>query len=312
MPPANRKNPVRAASSDSLYSVHDFRAEFPDDDACLNWLWRTRYSEDGEHAHCPKCDQARQFKRYATAQQRQAWTCTGCGHHLHPTAGTIFHKSSRPLTDWFYVMFLVSSTRCGISAKQVERELGCNYKTAHRMLRLVRSELMEQDDTPLSGEVEVDETYMGGKARAWPKRTREQHLDRKVPVWAAVERGGRVSANVLTYARGREVWENVHTYVLPASMLFTDDSRLYDRVTGKYRHHRIKHQESIYVSGNVHTQTIEGFFALVKNGIRGTYHSVSKQHLPEYLNEFVWRYNHRADDEPMFKTLLESSAASTR
>jgi transposase len=160
---ANRKNPQRAKSSQSLYSLHEFQREFPDDETCLEYLWRQRHSPDGEHAYCPKCEQERVFKRYATKQQRQSWTCTGCGHHIHPTAGTIFAKSSRPLTDWFYAMFLVSSSRCGIAAKQLERELGCNYRTAWRMLNRIRNVLMEQDDTPLSGEVEADETYIGGK-----------------------------------------------------------------------------------------------------------------------------------------------------
>jgi transposase len=310
MPPVDRNNPVRAKSSDSRVSFMEFTQEFPDDAACLEWLWRSRFSADGERAECPKCEQERSFKRYETAQRRQSWTCTACGHHVQPTAGTIFHKSSTSLRLWFYAIYLMSSTRCGISAKQLEREIGVNYKTAHRMLRLIRTELMAQDETPLSGEVEVDETYMGGKARAYPKRTRAQHLDRKVPVWAAVERGGRVSAKVMTYARGNEVWGNVHTYVLPASMLFTDDARLYDRVTHRYKHQRIKHQERIYVSGDVHTQTIEGFFALVKNGIRGTYHSVSKRHLQAYLNEYAWRYCHRDDDEAQFRTLLLNAASS--
>ena len=287
----------------------EFQQEFPNDAACLDWLWHTRYSEDGVNAECPKCERERPFKRYETATRRQSWTCTGCGHHVHPTAGTIFHKSSTSLQLWFYAIYLMSSTRCGISAKQLEREIGVNYKTAHRMLRLIRTDLMAQDETPLSGEVEVDETYMGGKARAYPKRTREQHFDRKVPVFAAVERSGRVRATVMTFARGREVWDNVHTHVLPASMLFTDDSRLYDRVTGRYTHRRIKHQERIYVSGDVHTQTIEGFFALVKNGIRGTYHSVSKRHLGSYLNEYAWRYNHRDDDAAQFRTLLRNAAS---
>src|SRR2546421_11927707 len=151
MPPANRKNPQRVKSSESLYSLREFLAEFPDDEACLEYLWRERHAPDGAHAHCPKCEKEREFKRYATKQQRQSWTCLGCGHHVHPTAGTIFAKSSRPLTDWFYVMFLVSSSRCGVAAKQVERELGCNYKTAWRMLNKVRNELMSQNGSgPLS------------------------------------------------------------------------------------------------------------------------------------------------------------------
>src|SRR5919202_2573124 len=203
MPPANRKNPERVKSSESLYSLREFLAEFPDDDACLEYLWRERHASDGEHAYCPKCEQERSFKRYATKQQRQSWTCTACGHHIHPTAGTIFAKSSRPLTDWFYVMFLVSSSRCGVAAKQVERELGCNYRTAWRMLNKVRNVLMEQDGGPLAGEVEADETFMAGKFRAGeakrlraernlPARTPGTWLKRSPVVFAAVQRGGRV------------------------------------------------------------------------------------------------------------------------
>jgi transposase len=91
MPPVDRLQPTRGKSSESSCSLMEFMREFPDDDACLDYLWRSRYSPDGETAHCPKCDQSRGFKRYQTKQRRQSWTCTGCGHHIHPTAGTIFH-----------------------------------------------------------------------------------------------------------------------------------------------------------------------------------------------------------------------------
>jgi len=164
MPPVDRNNPVRAKSSDSRISFMEFVREFPDDEACLDYLWRTRYAEDGENAECPKCEQLRPFKRYETKQKRQSWTCTACGHHIHPTAGTIFHKSSTSLHLWFYAIYLVSSSRCGIAAKQLERELGVNYKTALRMLHKIREDLMEQDYTgPLSGEVEADSAYVGGQ-----------------------------------------------------------------------------------------------------------------------------------------------------
>src|SRR6476619_4370657 len=165
MPPVNRNQPRRAKSSESEYSLMEFMAEFPDDATCLDWLWRNRYSEDGLHAHCPKCDREQAFERYNTSQQRQSWTCTSCGLHIHPTAGTIFHKSSTSLHLWFYAMYLMTSTRCGISAKQVERELGVTYKTAWRMCHLIRTELMPQDGPPLSGEVEIDETSVEGKPR---------------------------------------------------------------------------------------------------------------------------------------------------
>ena len=118
---------------------------FPDDASCLEHLWRQRYAPDGEHAECPKCEHERVFKKYATAQGRQSWTCTGCGHHVHPTAGTIFAKSSTSLHLWYFAMYMMTSTRCGISAKQLERETGVSYRTAWRMLNKIRNELMADD-----------------------------------------------------------------------------------------------------------------------------------------------------------------------
>src|SRR5215212_11401303 len=165
MPPANRHQPIRAKSSTSDYSIHEFLADFPDDAACLEHLWRTRHAPDGEHAECPKCQQVTVFRRYATKQQRQSWTCTACGHHLHPTAGTIFHRSSTSLRLWFYAMHLITSTRCGISAKQLERELGVHYKTAWRMFNKIRNELMKDETGELSGNAEIDETGMKGRRR---------------------------------------------------------------------------------------------------------------------------------------------------
>src|SRR5271170_2901593 len=156
----DRKSPMRRASSESRYSLMEFIAEFPDDKACLQQLWRDRFSPNGTTALCPKCDAIRAFQRYAIKQPRQSWTCTACGHHLHPTAGTIYHKSSTSLHLWFYAMYLMTSTRCGISAKQLERELGVTYKTAYRMFQQIRS-LLEEDIRDLAGEVELDETHYG-------------------------------------------------------------------------------------------------------------------------------------------------------
>src|SRR5258706_431999 len=166
MPPVNRNQPKRAVSSESQYSLMEFLARFPDDDACITFLWRTRFAEDGEHAECPKCETERVFKRYEMESRGTAWTCTACGHHIHPLAGTIFHKSSTSLHLWFYAMYIMASTRCGVSAKQLERELGVTYKTAWRMFHLIRNQLMVQDDDEiLEGAVEADEMYVGGKRK---------------------------------------------------------------------------------------------------------------------------------------------------
>ena len=227
MPPVNRNKPKRAASSDSQYSLMEFIREFPDDATCLDWLWRNRYSEDGEHAHCPKCDTVRVFKRYETTQQRQSWTCTACGDHIHPTAGTIFHKSSTSLHLWFYAMYLMTSTRCGISAKQLERELGVTYKTAWRMANLIRKELMTQDETPLAGPVEADETYIGGKRRGTP-RGRPGADSHKTPVFGVVQRSGQVRAVTVPNVKKATLMPHVMEKVLPSEVIYTDELRSYD------------------------------------------------------------------------------------
>jgi transposase len=218
MPPANRNEPRRAKSSSSDYSVTEFLRDFPDDAACLDYLWRTRHAADGEHAHCPHCDCQRVFKRYATKQQRQSWTCTACGHHVHPTAGTIFHRSSTSLRLWFHAMYLMTSTRCGISAKQLERELGVHYKTAWRMFNKIRTELMNDEDEPqLRGEVEIDETSWGGRPRNPIKdpRERARWRENRTTVLGMIERGGRVRLRVIASRRGEPLSGAVRTHVNP-------------------------------------------------------------------------------------------------
>src|SRR5437868_7594852 len=159
----DRNKPTRRPSSDSDYSLMEFMREYPDDAACLDRLWRDRFAPDGSHAHCPRCERERKFHRTST---RASYTCDTCGLHVHPMKGTIFEKSTTSLHQWFYAMYLMVSTRCGISAKQLEREIGVSYKTAHRIMKKIRTELMtDEDDQPLAGWVEVDETSWGGMAR---------------------------------------------------------------------------------------------------------------------------------------------------
>jgi transposase-like protein len=318
----DRKNPKRAASSESQYSLMEFMREFPDDDACLNWLWKTRYSPDGKHAECPVCGEVRMFRHYVTAQQRQSWTCTTCGHHLHPTAGTIFHKSSTSLHLWFYAMYLMTSTRCGISAKQLERELGVTYKTAWRMAHLIRSELMTQDDELLSGKVEMDETYVGGKPRS--REIQAMRLTglgsmqagqaaaraKKSTVFGMVQRGGKVTAHVTPSNFQGVALGRIEARVLPATTVYTDEAAAYSPLAGKgYHHRRIQHAAKVYVEGDVHTNTIEGFWSLVKRGLDGVYHSVSAKHLDGYLNEYAWRYNRRNDGRAQFASLIDRAAS---
>jgi transposase len=314
VPPANRHNPRRSKSSTSDYSVTEFLADFPDDAACLEHLWRTRHAPDGENAHCPKCWQVRPFKRYKTKQQRQSWTCTACGHHLHPTAGTIFHRSSTSLRLWFHAMYLMTSTRCGISAKQLERELGVHYKTAWRMFNKIRNHLMaEPDPAPsLRGEVEVDETGVHGRPRG-PKMTKKEAAawrQRQVSVLGMVERGGRVRLRVITSRMGEPLSQAVRSNVNPEAILITDDWRSYRPLGREYAgHHIINHSAGSYVNGTIHTNTIEGFFGNLKTGMRGAYKGVSRKWLQSYLDEYAWRHNNRSHGQrSMFHALVKEAA----
>lgn len=317
MPPVDRRNPIRAASSESTTTVVEFWREFPNDETCLVYVWCERFSPDGEHAHCERCATERTFKRYATADKRPAWYCATCGFRIHPLKGTIFEKSSTSLQMWFYAMYVMASTRCGISAKQLERELGVTYKTAWRMFNLIRNKLMVDDDEQLSGEVEADETFVGGKPResyrrevarrGWNMQT--AYWDRKAVVFAAVERRGRIRAEVVPNSRGATVQAKVREYVIPDSILYTDDYKGYLKLgTSGYTHRRINHSARVYVDGDVHTQTVEGFFGLFKSGVRGAYHAVSHKWLQGYLNEYAWRYNRRNMQGSMFHALLAQVA----
>src|SRR6266536_5204867 len=200
MSSVNRNQPKRAKSSESTYTVMDFVRDYPDDATCLDYLWHRLYSPDGSTAECPKCGRTRRFHRVAS---RPSYSCDTCGHHLHPTAGTIFHKSSTSLHLWFHAVFLMAQTRCGISAKQLERELGVTYKTAWRMANRIRSLLSEDDVDAFFGKVEVDEVYLGGKAK-WKNRglpVPKAQQSKKSMVLGMAERGGRISAKVADPAR---------------------------------------------------------------------------------------------------------------
>ncbi len=218
------------------------------------------------------------------------------------------HKSTVSLQLWFHAIYLMSSTRCGISAKQLEREIGVTYKTAHRMFKQIRTLLSDETDGPLSGDVEVDESEFGGKPRAYEQRVGRGYLRRsyRPTIFAMVERGGRVRPTIIPDRGLRAIKRAVLAHVLPSAMLFTDELGAYGPVGKQYRgHRRIKHIAKVYVDGDTHTQTIEGFFGLFKNGVRGVYHSISADDLQNYLDEYAFRYNLRFSEQPMFWAMLD-------
>jgi transposase-like protein len=295
------------------YTIHQFNKDFPDEDACLESIVKMLYPRG---IVCRSCDQVRKHHKLTN---RKAYSCDNCGTHVYPLAGTIFEKSTTPLKSWFYAMYLMASTRCGISAKQLERELGVTYKTAWRIFKQVRL-LLAEDDGPLHGTVEVDETYVGGKpryrngekpptneygkTRMGPRS--KDHPTQKIPVVGAVERGGRVRAQVIPDRSGRNILPLISSHIMPEATVYTDEAPVYRRLKSQgYEHKRVYHTAHVYVDGDVHTNTIEGFWALLKNGIRGVYHAVGADYLQTYANEYTFRYNHRKDDTPMFETITD-------
>ncbi len=208
------------------YTVRDFNREFPNDAACLDYVKEQRWP--GGITECAKCAQERKHYR---VNGRTAYACDHCGNHIYPLAGTIFEKTTTPLRLWFYAMYLMGSTRCGISAKQIQRETGVTYKTAWRMFRQIRT-LMSEDDLQLEGStVEMDETYFGGKRRG--QRGRPAAGDKKKTcVVGAVERQGRAIAVVANDASRESLQGIAEKRILPASTVFTGG--VYHNVSQKY------------------------------------------------------------------------------
>lgn len=276
------------------YTVKKFEKDFSDDDACLEWLKNNRWP-DG--IYCEKC---KRITKHHKITKRSAYACDFCGNHVYPMAGTILEHSSTPLQLWFHAMFLMASTRCGISAKQLQRELGVTYKTAWRMFKQIR-QMLDEDVMSLLQQVEVDETYIGGKRHG----KRGRGAEGKTVVMGMVERKGKVIAKVVPDVKAGTLLPIVREKVLPRSVVYTDELHSYDSLPKLgYQHKRVHHASKVYVMGDAHTNTIEGFWSLVKRGIDGTHHAVSAKYLQDYINAYSFRWNHRNDEEPMFLQIL--------
>jgi len=278
------------------YTIKDFEKQFPTDDACLDFLKNARWPKG---VNCPKCQKVTTHYRIAN---RKVYCCEFCGHSISPTAGTIFHKSDTPLRSWFHAIFLMASTKTGISAKQLERELGVTYKTAWRIFKEVRK-LMSEDVNPLAGKVEVDETYIGGKH---PGR-RGRGASGKAVVMGMVERGGKAITKVVPDVKAKTLLPMIEAQVAKEgkTIIYTDELGSYNQVEKLgYAHEIVQHAAKQYVSGIAHVNTMESLWSTIKRGIDGVNHSVSPLHLQSYLDSYIFRYDHRKDETPMFLSLL--------
>lgn len=271
------------------YTISQFKKDFPNDDACLDYVFKARFSG----FICPKCGKDRFYR----IKGRKSYACR-CGYQIHPVSGTIFHKSDTKLTDWFFAVYLMSQSMNGVSAKEIQRYLGTTYKTAWRIAHKIRS--LMKDWTELDKIVEVDEAYIGGKRRM-AKKNRNKSI-----VLGMVKRGGGVKAQKIDNVETQTILNLLRENIKQGTYLMTDDSSVYKK-TKKfgYSHSSIKHSKKKYVFGDIHTNTIEeGFWSQIKRSMAGTYHSISAKHLQAYINEFAYRYNHRFSSLSIFHSLL--------
>lgn len=288
-------NRYQTVKPEQKYTVKQFDREFPDEDACLEYIKDKRWP-DGR-CLCVHCGVERKHYRVTG---RTAYACHACGNHIYPLSGTIFHKSTTSLRTWFYVIRLMSSTRVGVSAKHIQRETGVTYKTAWRMMKQIRKLMAETIN--LSGAVEIDEAHFGGSDENKPKHLRGR---RKTPVLGMVERDGRVVAQVIPDAKTGTLVKAVRKTIEAGSFITTDEYNPYTAVAhNHYSHVTVNHSKGYVVDG-AHTNTIEGFWSLVKRGISGVYYQVGVEYLQSYLNEYAFRWNRRRIMRPMFSLLAE-------
>lgn len=283
------------------YTIKALRKDFPDEAACLEWLKDYLYP-DG--ITCKVC---KKVTPHHAMKTRKSYSCELCGHHVHPTADTIFHKSSTPLTLWFEAIYIMAATRSGVSAKQLERTLGVTYKTAWRMFHQIRSMMGDDEDKQLFGEVEVDEMYM--QPNPMKRSTVKGGRQNSQVVFGMVQRGGGAKVKHVKSSGARVLVPEIRKGVSGASTIYSDEWTAYGKLAvWGYQYASIKHSANRYVDGKVHTQNVENLWSNMKRGIRGVYRHVDAQYLQAYINEYAFRYSHRNDIQPMFWALMDRVA----
>jgi transposase-like protein len=262
---------------------------FGADEKCREYLEDLRWPNGVE---CPRCGE----RSISRIEKRKQYECNSCRYQFSVTAGTVFHDSHLPLWKWFLSIYLVGESKKGISASQLGRTIGVSYKTAWYLGHRIRSAMEEDSPVPLRGIVEIDETWIGGKS---------PHSDpwaNKTMILGAVERGGRVRMRVETRRNRKALHKMVdETVADEAEAIYTDAAPVWGDMSDEdTRHQVVNHHAEEWVRANVHTNTVEGVWSLLKRSVIGSYHQLSVKHLPAYLDEISFKFNNR-DNPYLFR-----------
>lgn len=291
------------------YTLAQFQKDFPNDDACLDKIFKLRFS----NLICPTCNDETKFTK---VKDRRSYQCTCCGFQVYPTKGTVLEKTTTPLKTWFQAMFMQTTTRNGVAAKELERMFDICYKTALRMSHQIKKMLANNDENPLLGIVECDECFIGGEMK-------NKHLSKRKemkkgrggvnmqPVFGVVlRRDGIVRARVISDVSANTLRPLLSKNVSKDSYVVTDSATAYTGLKKEFKKHAVvNHNQGEYVRGDAHTNTIEGFWSQLKRTIGGTHIQVTSRHLQKYVDEVAFRYQHRNNQDNMFTLILNRLAS---
>ena len=284
--------------------------------AAVEFLERKRWGDSPCCAECGSVDVYKMMDKQSGERGRRfLWRCRDCSKQYTVRTGTIYAESLIPLHKWCRALWECGSAKNGVSALEMSRKLQVSYKSALFLMHRIRHAMAQDPRNPpkLTGTVEVDETYCGGKPRY--RGTAERPLNKrgrgtaKQPVFAMVERGGKVRSRVIATVNAQNVKQIMRENIDQSAKIMTDNASFYNGAAPEFAGHEVvNHGAGEYVRGNAHTNTIEGFFSRVKRGLNGTYHAVSKKHLHRYMSHFEYMYNTRGlNDGERTLELLEQA-----
>lgn len=287
------------------FTINQFRAMYPDDDACLHKIFQLRFSG----LVCPKCENDKPFTR---VKDRRAYQCTTCGFQVYPTKDTVFEKTTTPLTHWFYAIFLQTTTRNGVAAKELERQLNISYPTALRMNHRIKLLMADKKIGKLTGTVQIDECYIGmqvanmhRKQRAEMFKDGQTPADKKTAVMGFISDDKKIKLEVMTDTKTFK--QRVKKHVSKDAVIVTDGHSGYSGLNLHYvKHEVINHIENEFKRGNYHTNSIENVWSNLKRTIKGTHIHVSAKHLQKYVDEVAFRMMNRDKQDSMFETILQN------